>query len=175
MSDPFIGEIRMFAGNFPPRNWALCNGGILTIASNTALYSLLGDAFGGDGRTTFGLPDFRGRVPVHQGTGAGISPHFMGQRYGVETVTLTINEMPTHGHGFRASSDDASVGAPTGAVLAAQSDGDLPYTTADLTNYQQMNSKTLEAQGGSGAHENMMPFLCVSFIICMAGTYPSRN
>ncbi len=177
MSDPFTGEIRMFAGNFAPRNWALCIGTIMSISDNNALYSLLGTSYGGDGRVTFGLPDMRGRIPLHQGNGPGLTPRAIGQRFGWEEVSLSINQIPAHTHKLQASTSDATSSNPASDVLASHSDGDLPYATesTDPTRIQTMNSQTVALSGGSQAHTNMMPYQCVSFIICLFGLYPSRN
>lgn len=175
--DSFIGEVQMFAGNFAPRNWAFCNGQLLPISQNTALFSILGTTYGGDGRTTFGLPDLRGRVVIHDGsgTGPGLSPYNLGQTGGVETVTLNQNEMPNHTHADQVSAVDPvdsgqeSVN-PTGNYWA-QGEG---YANANNT---QMSSATvpLGAAGGSQAHTNIAPYNTVNYIICLFGTYPSRN
>ncbi len=177
MSEPYTGEIRMFGGSYAPRNWALCTGTIMSISNNNALYSLLGTNFGGDGRTTFGLPDMRGRIPVNQGAGPGLTPRFIGHQLGIENVTLTNNEMPTHNHKLQASTTDATSSNPSGDVLASQSDGDFPYVPdpQDPTRLQTMNSETVAQAGESRPHTNMMPYQCVSFIICLNGIYPSRN
>ena len=177
MSDPYLGEIRMFGGNFAPRNWALCVGTILYISDNTALFSLLGTNFGGDGRTSFGLPDMRGRIPMHQGSGPGLTYRAIGQRFGIESVVLSNNEMPMHNHTLQATTTFAASSNPGNDVLASHSDGDMPFTAipSDPTNYQTMSSDTVISTGGSVAHNNMMPYQCVSFIICMQGIYPSRN
>ncbi len=177
MSDPFYGEIRMFAGNFAPRHWAFCMGGLVSIAQNNALFSLLGTTYGGDGRTTFALPDLRGRIPLHQGTGVGLTPRLIGQRFGDESVILSGNEMPAHTHSLNASNNDGNSASPGGRVLGSQSDGDLVYTelSQDPTRIEQMTSVTVELSGGNLPHNNMMSFLCLSFIICLLGDYPSRN
>ncbi|WP_144394700.1 phage tail protein [Pleionea sediminis] len=177
MSDPYIGEIRMFAGTFTPQSWANCSGQIMAISQNNALFALLGTTYGGDGRTSFGLPDFRGRIPIHQGLGPGLTFRRIGDRFGLERETLTISEMPSHNHAFVASTDDADSSNPANDVLASQSDGDQPYagTPSDPSNFQQLNSQTISYTGGSQSHDNMMPFLCVNFIICLFGTFPSRS
>ncbi|MFT5083446.1 MAG: microcystin-dependent protein [Lentisphaeria bacterium] len=177
MSDPFYGEIRMFGGNFAPRNWAFCSGGLLAVADHNAVFSLLGTTYGGDGRTTFGLPDMRGRLPINQGTGPGLSPYPMGATPGVERVTLSINELPSHTHSLQASTDNSTSSNPGNDVLASHTDGDSPYTAVptDPSRYQTMNSQTVASTGGNQSHTNMMPYQCVSFIICLVGLYPSRN
>jgi microcystin-dependent protein len=175
MSEPFVGEIRMFAGNFAPRAWAFCNGTLLAISQNQALFSLLGTNYGGDGRTTFGLPDLRGRVPMHQGQGPGLTPRFLGQKFGAETVTLTPDQLPSHTHVPEASSDQASADAPQDKVLA-KGDAAPPgriYTTDPPA--VDMSPAAIANSGASQAHDNTMPFQCVNFIVALQGIYPSRN
>lgn len=172
MSEPFVGEIRMFAGNFAPQGWALCNGQLLAVSQNDALFSLVGTTYGGDGRTTFGLPDLRGRVPIHPGTGPGLSPLPLGAAGGVEQVTLTASQIPSHGHGLAGSSKIADQTDP-GNNLPAKSlnvdlySGDQPNVSAA--------SVAVGTAGGSQSHANMQPYLCVNFIIALFGVYPSRN
>lgn len=177
MSEAYVGEIRIFAGNYAPRQWSFCQGQLMSIAENNALFSLLGTTYGGDGRVTFGLPEMRGRLPVHQGLGAGLSSRPLGARFGAEGTTLSTNQIPAHTHTYNASSDIANSPNPGSDVLASQNDGDLPYaaTPADPANLQNMNSQTLSMAGGSQAHNNMMPSLSMSFIICLYGIYPSRS
>jgi len=176
MSEAYTGEIRMFAGNFAPRQWAYCDGQLLAISQNNALFSLLGTTYGGDGRTTFALPEMRGRLPVHHGTGSGLSNRPLGLRFGEENVTLNTNQMPNHRHTYNASTNIANSPNPGNDVLASQDDGDLPYAAqpAEPTNLQNMNSQTLAMAGGGQPHNNMMPYLSISFIICLFGIYPSR-
>lgn len=177
MSDPYTGEIRMFAGNYAPRQWAYCNGQLLSIADNNALFSLLGTTYGGDGRVTFGLPEMRGRLPVHHGQGPGLSYRTLGMRFGSESLTLNTNQMPSHSHSYHASTDIANSANPGNDVLASQDDGDTPYAAqpTEPTNLENMNSQTLAMAGGSQPHNNMMPYLSISFIICLFGIYPPRN
>ena len=132
MSEPFVGEIRMFAGNFAPQGWAFCDGQLLSVNQNDALFSLLGTIYGGDGRTTFGLPDLRGRLPMHAGTGPGLSPQRMGSMGGQENVTLTVNEMPAHSHSANAQSVTANSNDPHGRMLATSTLADA-FATADPT------------------------------------------
>ena len=169
MSDPFIGEIRMFAGNFAPRGWAFCDGQLLAVSQNDALFSLFGTIYGGDGRTTFALPDLRGRVPIHQGTGPGLTNRRLGFRAGSENVTLTASQVPSHNHQLRASSRPATRATPAGNVPAE----------AELDVYGSGDSSTSIAGtgsvGGSQQHTNVMPFLCIHFIVALFGVYPSRN
>lgn len=171
MSEPFVGEIRMFAGNFAPRSWAFCDGQLLAISQNDALFSLLGTIYGGDGRTTFGLPDLRGRIPVHQGSGPGLTPRNIGHRSGSETVTLNTNELPPHRHELYASKQVSTSPNPTNNVFA-RSVGDV--YTPDLTPAT-MNAGVISQTGGSQSHGNVMPYLCVNFIIALFGIYPSRS
>ena len=175
MSDPFYGEIRMFAGTFAPRNWAFCAGALLLISQNNALFSLLGTTYGGDGRTSFALPDLRGRIPIHQGTGIGLTPRIMGQKMGSERITLTTNQIPAHTHGLMVSKSDANSTVLTGRVMASHSDGDLTYTEYNQDRAETMSSETVALAGGNESHYNVMPFQCLSFIICTIGDYPSRN
>jgi microcystin-dependent protein len=171
MSEPFIGEIRIFAGTFAPRNWALCDGQILAISQNDALFSLLGTIYGGDGRTTFALPDLRGRVPIHAGSGPGLSQRPLGQKSGAENTTLTVNQMPAHTHPS-ASTNSPTEGSPDGNILATQHAGDNIYAA---TGGVSMAPGTSSNVGGSQAHTNLMPCQCVNFIIALVGIYPSRN
>lgn len=170
MSEPFVGEIKMFAGTFAPRNWALCDGQLLSIPQNDALFSLLGTIYGGDGRTTFGLPDMRGRLPIHMGTGPGLAPRQIGQRFGQENVTVTAAQVPSHTHQMRAADDAGETTDPTGQVQARTSD-DSYSASSPNTN---MASEAISASGGSSSHTNVQPFLCINFIIALFGIYPSR-
>ncbi len=173
MSEPFVGEIRMFAGNFAPRGWAYCDGQLLAVSQNDALFSLLGTIYGGDGRTTFGLPDMRGRIPIHAGTGPGLSPRQLGSKAGSENETLTVNQLPSHTHPMQASSEAASSPNPPDQVLAESITDRVyrPNTAPDVN----MASSSVSTIGGSRSHTNLMPFLCVHFIIALFGIYPSRN
>ncbi len=171
MSEPFVGEIRMFAGNFAPRGWAFCDGQLLAVSQNDALFSLLGTIYGGDGRTTFGLPDVRGRIPLHQGTGPGLSPRSLGSKGGEEKVTLTTNQLASHTHNFNANSAMATDFAPQGKVLAQASVAIYENANADTS----LASSSIANAGGSQSHTNLMPTLCVNFIIALVGIYPSRH
>jgi microcystin-dependent protein len=172
MSEPFVGEIRMFAGNFAPRGWAFCDGQLLAVSQNDALFSLLGTIYGGDGRTTFGLPDLRGRIPIHAGSGPGLSLRRLGAKGGVESVSLTANQLPSHSHPLQASAQSATEALPEGKVLA-RSDVDI-YIEGE-TPAENMASTSITAVGGSQRHSNLMPFLCIHFIIALFGIYPSRH
>lgn len=161
----------MFAGNFAPRGWAFCDGQLLAVSQNDALFSLLGTIYGGDGRTTFGLPDMRGRIPIHAGAGPGLSPRRLGAKGGAEKVTLTVNQMPSHRHPFQGTATPATTRDPVGNSPAeAQADvyaEDLsPFTLA---------SQAVTNTGGSQSHSNLMPYLCVNFIVALFGIYPSRH
>jgi microcystin-dependent protein len=174
MSEPFIAEIRIFAGNFAPRSWAFCNGQLLPVSQNTALFSLIGTTYGGDGRTTTALPNLEGRAPMHAGRGPGLTDRRLGQRGGVETVTLTEAQMPNHNHTLRAvGSDPADVTTPTTNTSLAFSSGGNAFSlnTPNSTMAEQM----LPDAGGSQAHNNMQPYLAINFIIALQGLYPSRS
>jgi microcystin-dependent protein len=166
MSDPFIAEIRIFGFNFPPRNWAQCDGQLLLISANPALFSLLGTTYGGDGRTTFGLPDLRGRAALHPGTGFS-----WGQRGGEEAVTLAENEMPAHTHAMQASSANATANSVSGNVLARST---TPLYASPGTGVS-LSSTAVGPGGSSQGHPNMMPFRTVNFCIALIGLFPSRS
>lgn len=173
MSEPFVGEIRMFAGNFAPRGWAFCDGQLLAVSQNDALFSLLGTIYGGDGRTTFGLPDLRGRVPIHAGHGPGLSERRLGAKSGSEKETLTVNQMPSHNHGVATSSGTGTSENPQGNVWGT---GLGPsYASGAPSGAQFFPSDVMTSVGGSRSHTNLMPFLCVHFIIALVGIYPSRH
>lgn len=175
MSEPFVGEIKMFAGNFAPRGWAFCDGQLLAVSQNDALFALLGTIYGGDGRTTFGLPDMRGRIPIHAGTGPGLTNRRLGAKGGAERETLTGTRIPFHSHGgtLKAINSNAESHTPVGNV-AAIAQGDV-YTTEDLDANANMDASAISNVGGSQAHNNIAPFLCINFIIALFGIFPSRN
>ena len=170
--DPYLGEIRIFAGNFAPRGWALCNGQILSIAQNTALFSLLGTMYGGNGQTTFALPDLRGRVPLHFGQGPGLTPRTEGEVSGSATVTLTTGEMPSHNHGANGNQAPGNSPSPAGRYWAMSSRRDTPY--ASSTNVP-MQPQALDITGNGQPHDNMQPYLTLNFIIALQGIYPPRS
>jgi microcystin-dependent protein len=172
MSEPFVGEIRMFAGNFAPQGWAFCDGQLLAVSQNDALYSLFGTIYGGDGRTTFGLPDLRGRFPIHAGQGPGLSPRQLGAKGGVEKVTLTTNQLPSHAHPVKGTNDAANSTDPGGRLPASSTTIDLYVNGAPTVNF---NAAAVSAVGGSQAHSNLMPFICINFIVALYGIYPSRH
>lgn len=166
MGTPFIGEIRMFAGNFAPAGWAFCDGQLLAISQDDALFALIGTTYGGDGQTTFALPDLRGRVPMHQG-----NAHVVGEMGGTETVTLTANQIPAHTHLPSAAAAGNSP-APGGKVWAKSAAIQFaPAASANTT----MSAQTIAAEGLGQPHDNMMPFQAISFIISLFGIFPSRN
>lgn len=179
MTEPYLGEIRMFGGNFAPIGWAMCDGQIVSIAENDALYTLLGTTYGGDGINTFGLPDLRGRVATHQGSKNG-QTYVMGQKTGVESVTLTTAQMPAHTHPFFAVGTAATVGVPTTATMISDQsptgtviNAYKPYDSANTQVPLTPNSTT--PAGGSQPHENMQPYLGINFIIATSGIFPSQN
>lgn len=173
MSEPFIGEIRMFAGNFAPRAWAFCDGQLLAVSQNDALFSLYGTIYGGDGRTTFGLPDMRGRIPLHQGHGPGLSNRRLGSKGGRETETLTVNQIPSHTHTLNANARQDNVESPQGNVLCDPNPEGRLYDQVPQDSFAA--SSSIAATGGSRPHTNLMPTLCVNFIVALYGIYPSRN
>ena len=175
MSNPFVGEVRVFAGNFPPSGWAFCNGQLLPISQNTALFSLLGTNYGGDGRSNFGLPNLQGAFPVHAGAsaGPGLSQRLTGQAGGAETVTLTTAQLPAHGHTMEAA-NGATTGTPDSTVsLAPTSNGSALYRAPDGT-YLNTAPTDLAASGGGIPHNNLPPYLALSFIIALQGVFPPR-
>jgi len=165
MAEPFLAEIRLMSFVFPPRGWALCNGQLLPINQNQALFALLGTTFGGDGRVNFALPDLRGRAPIHMGSG-----HTLGERGGEQAHTLSIAEAPTHTHIAQGSTNVGDAVNPTNAVLAAASN---VYRTAD--NLTSLGAASVTNVGGSQAHLNMQPFLTLSFCIALQGIFPSQT
>ena len=172
MSEPFLGEIRMFAGNFAPRGWAFCNGQLLSIAQNSALFAILGTTYGGNGQSTFALPNLQSRVPLHPGQGPGLSPYSLGQTGGSETVTLLTNQMPAHTHLVSASSSNGNTVSPQSAFPASNANNNRDYNTSANTT---MSSQMISAAGGSQPHNNVQPYTCVNFIIALEGIFPSRN
>jgi microcystin-dependent protein len=175
MSEPFIAEIRIFAGNFAPRNWAFCNGQLLPIAQNTALFSLVGTTYGGDGRSTFGLPDLQDRAPMHPGNGPGLTSRRLGETGGTTTTTLTAAQMPSHQHRLRGTNASAvSEGQHNPIPGRSTPLGDRQYRASDVQPAA-MHTSALAATGGSQPHNNMPPFLALNFIIALMGLYPSRS
>jgi microcystin-dependent protein len=173
MSQPYVGEIRMFGGTFAPVGWHFCDGTLLPISENETLFNLIGTTYGGDGQETFGLPDLQGRVPVHAGQGPGISQNYqLGEKAGVETVTLTPQQIPIHSHSMLASGDNGQQPQPTNAFLAQTNPG-FPYV-ANSQPFRPLNANSVSVVGGSQPHENMMPFLAINFIISLFGIFPHQ-
>ena len=168
MGTPYVGEIRMFAGNFPPSGWAFCNGAQLAISENDVLFQLIGTTYGGDGETTFNLPDLQSRVPVHMGSGAGQS-FVIGQSGGEEQVTLTVQQIPVHSHVPLCNSSVGAQSDPTNGIWAQTPNA--PYVTA--TPSLAMAASAIGPAGGSQPHDNMVPFLVINFIISLFGVFPS--
>ena len=168
--EPFIGQLQFFPYNFVPRGWAFCDGQLLPISQNTALFSLLGVTFGGDGRSTFRLPDMRGRIPIHPGRGPGLTVRHGGEAGGSETVTLTIAEIPPHSHPVNASTKAGTAASPTGGVLARSRDQTYANVTPDVA----MHADIVTPAGGNLPHENLPPFLVLNCNIALVGAYPSR-
>jgi microcystin-dependent protein len=173
MSDPFLGEVRMFAGNFAPVGWQFCNGQLVSIAENDALFFLLGTTYGGDGVTTFGLPDLRGRTPIHQGSSGGLTPRVLGQMTGTEAVALTAAQLPSHFHPVRAVSAVGTQAGPGLASWAGASTGERQYSPGAPN--ATMAATCTSTAGGGLPHENMAPFQAVSFIIALNGIFPQQN
>ena len=171
MAQPYVGEIRMFGGNFAPAGWAFCDGQLLPISENEVIFQLIGTTYGGDGQSTFALPDLQGRIPVHMGQGAGLTSRIIGETSGTESVTLTVNQIPAHNHLVK--STNAVGNSKSGPQIAA---GDLARVyTNEATPLDPLSSSTISLTGGSQPHSNMMPTLCVSFIISLFGIFPSQT
>lgn len=168
MAEPFLSEIRIFSFNFAPKGWAACNGQLLPINQNQALFSLLGTTYGGNGQTTFALPNLRGRVPIHTGNG-----HTLGEAAGSSAVTVNIQQLPTHMHPLNATTVPATTNTPTNALMLAQSTASQLYGAPN--NLQAMAPNAVSSVGGSQAHTNMMPYLVLNFCIALQGIFPSRN
>lgn len=169
--EPYIGEITLFAGNFAPRGWMFCDGQVLPISSNQALFSILGTTYGGDGRTTFSLPYLRGRTPINAGSGPGLSSYRIGDKGGMEMVTLTTAQMPAHTHGLSANTGYGNTPNPDGAVSAKTTSPAYKTGASNTT----MNNAAIGYEGGGQAHENRPPYLAVHYIIAVEGIYPSRS
>lgn len=197
MNNPFIGQVTLFAGNFPPRAFAFCQGQLLPISQNTALFSILGTIYGGDGRTTFALPDLRGRCAIHPGRGPGLSTYVLGERQGIEDVTLNLLQLPSHNHtvsfngamaSLKVDSGDGDSNEPGGKYLAravTPSAGPVPASIVNMYSSTTDNSTLalgdvtgtigVNNSGGSRSHENRRPFIAINYIIALQGTYPSRS
>lgn len=180
MADAYIGEIRVFAGNFAPKGWALCNGQLMSIAQNTALFSILGVQYGGDGKTTFALPNLMGSAPMGQGSGQGLTPRTVGQKVGSSTVTLIEPEIPAHTHVPQAINDAANTPTPTNNYwsqppLEGPPGLEVQSPVYNPTPNTPMSPVALNVAGGSQPHNNMQPFLAMNYIICLQGEFPSRG
>lgn len=177
MSNPFVGEIRLFGGNFAPVNWQFCDGRLLSISEFSTLYNLIGTTYGGDGVQTFGLPDLRSRVPIHWGTGLGLSTYVIGQQSGVETVTLTQQQLPQHTHSWPVSTASAGGKLPIGQQLGVASVNAYQSALPAAALYESSGggAQALTNVGGSQPHDNLMPYLAVTYIISLFGVYPSQN
>lgn len=167
MAQPYVGEIRMFAGNFPPVGWMFCEGQLLPISENETLFNLIGTTYGGDGQSTFALPDLRGRIPIHQGNG-----FILAETGGAEEITLTVNQIPAHSHPLLASGDIGNQVNAAGA-LTSNSQGAIPYIEDAPT--LNMNAQAISAVGGSQPHTNFQPYLCIDFIISLFGIFPQQS
>ncbi len=177
MSDNFIGEIRMFGGNYAPMDWAFCNGQSMDINQNDVLYSLIGTTYGGDGQVKFNLPDLQGRLPLHMGSGPGLTPRVIGEKGGVEIVAVTEGTMPQHSHPFYASTNAGNTNVPANTKVLGQITGaNTPgLYSATTTSNVTMNAQSVTSTNPGGMpHDNLMPALCISFIIALSGIYPTR-
>ncbi|MGH3711974.1 MAG: phage tail protein [Micromonosporaceae bacterium] len=172
-SEPYLGEIMIFAGNFAPSGWALCNGQLMPIAENDALFQLIGTTYGGDGEQNFALPNLQSRLPMHQGTGPGLSNRIIGEMAGTESVTLTVNQIPAHTHLARCSNEAGNQSAPGNGVWAASATAHA-YANPGAP-LSPMEGSTLAPAGGSQPHDNMMPFLVMTFCIALFGIFPFPN
>jgi microcystin-dependent protein len=175
MANPFLAEIRIFAGNFAPTGWALCGGQLMSISQNTALFSLLGTTYGGDGRVTFGLPNLQGSVPVGQGQGPGLTDRFLGEIGGEQTVTLITSEIPLHNHLVQGSTEDATLKVPGPKVYLGRSKAGTIYQSNTGSSPVVMNFQQLGLTGNSFPHQNMQPYLTLCFIVALQGVYPQRG
>ena len=171
MSQPFIGELRMFGGNFAPAGWAFAQGQLLPISQNDTLFNLYGTTYGGDGQETFGIPDLQGRPPMHQGTGPRGIVYTIGEKGGVESVTLTTNQIPIHSHALVASQAIAQNSQPTDSVVAQSATVQLFITDVASS---PLDTQMVQAAGGSQPHDNLQPYLCVSFIVSLFGLFPNQ-
>lgn len=174
MAEPFVAEIRVFPFNFAPKGWALCNGQLLPLSQNTALFSLLGTTYGGDGKSNFALPDLQGRVPMHPGQGPGLSLHDLGEEGGSEAIVLLPSEMPAHGHRLRAAGDEANLQSATPTRVVGASVGPLGFGSTPPATVP-MADRALTAAGGSQPHTNLQPSLVLHYCIALQGVFPPRG
>lgn len=176
MAQPYIGEIRMFAGNFAPAGWAMCSGQLMPISENDALFTLIGTTYGGDGQETFQLPNLQSRIPIHFGSGPDGTTYQIGEAAGTEEETLSIQQIPSHNHAPVGSANPASQTSPAGAVLANATSPTVGILTyGSDTPFVPMNAQSISPAGGSQPHTNTQPFLCVNFIISLYGLFPSQT
>jgi microcystin-dependent protein len=168
MAQPYIGEIRIFAGNFAPWGWAFCEGQLMPISENEALFNLIGTTYGGDGESTFAMPDMRGRIPIHNGNG-----FILAETGGAEEITLTVNQIPSHSHSLVATTDISNTGNAADAILSTTTTGSKIYSTTNPT--VALNSNSIAADGGNQPHSNFQPYLCVNYIIALFGIFPSPS
>ncbi|MBN2773644.1 MAG: tail fiber protein [Prolixibacteraceae bacterium] len=174
--DGYLGEVKLFAGNYPPAGWVYCQGQILAIAQYQALYSVVGTTYGGNGTTSFGIPNLCGRVPLGPGTGTGLTPHVIGQGGGHERVALTTNDLPAHNHSVKCDTTSSlaqSSNDPEGRIPAKTTSGNA-YGTSETGN-PEMKADMINNTGGNQSHENMQPWLCINYIMCVEGMYPPRS
>src|SRR5882724_11529511 len=170
MGEPFVGEIRMFGGNFAPAGWAFCQGQLMAISENETLFNLIGTTYGGDGQETFGIPDLQGWIPIHAGTGSDGITYTLGEKAGVESVTLTVQQIPIHNHPLLATDGAGSATDPTGHVVAKPDKNLYRPGPANVP----MATQAIGPMGGSQPHENLQPYLCISFIISLFGVFPHQ-
>jgi microcystin-dependent protein len=173
MAQPYVGEIRMFAGNFAPNGWLFCDGQTLPISENEVLFQLIGTTYGGDGEETFNVPNLQSRVPIHMGTGPDGTTYQIGEMAGTEQETLTVQQIPNHTHPLTASTEPGNALVPGGSVLAATTGGVMLYYEGQST--EPMNAQSVTPAGGSQPHENTQPFLCINYIISLFGIFPSQT
>lgn len=174
MADPFVAEIRIFPFNFPPKGWAFCDGQLMPLSQNTALFSLLGTTYGGDGKSTFALPDLQGSSAMHPGQGQGLSQRFLGQQGGAETVTLLVSEMPVHTHGLQAQTNPSTTTLPAADTSVARSGGGSFYKANPFGATTSMAFQALPPAGGSLPHNNLQPYLTLNYCIALQGVFPQR-
>jgi microcystin-dependent protein len=175
MANPFLAEIRIFPFNFPPKGWAFCDGQILPLSQNTALFSLLGTTYGGDGKSNFALPNMQGNVPMHPGQGPGLSLHDLGETGGSDTVTLLESEIPSHSHGLMASAQPATRTGPGGNAFARAQGGGTPYLAPAGAPLVNMSDNAIAPAGGDQPHNNLQPYLTLNFCIALQGVFPPRT
>ncbi|MEA3052386.1 MAG: hypothetical protein QOG72_1289 [Sphingomonadales bacterium] len=174
MADPFVAEIRIFPFNFPPKGWAFCDGQLMPISQNTALFSLLGTVYGGDGKSTFALPNLQGSVAMHPGSGSGLSQRFLGEQSGETAVTLLVSEIPAHTHALMANTSPATTTLPDATTSLARSGGGSMYKATPFGTTTNMAFQALPPAGGSLPHNNMQPYLTLNYCIALQGVFPQR-